>query len=176
MLLLLKKQIRNQYNTPDFGNETRLCYTVSMSASVLHVIIIICAFGGVSIALYIHRKKRLHEPLTCPIGHSCDPVIHSRYSRFMDMPVELLGVLYYTIVVVSYILFLAAPSLSQTLPSLILFALSALAFLFSLYLIAVQLFILRQWCTWCIISALLCTVIFFAAMKLYGMSLVAPIA
>jgi uncharacterized membrane protein len=144
-----------------------------MSASVLHSIIILCAFGGVSIALYIHRKKRLHEPLTCPIGHSCDPVIHSRFSRFMDMPVEILGVLYYTIVVVAYLLFLFAPSLAQTVPSLILFALSALAFLFSLYLIAVQLFILRQWCTWCIISALLCTVIFLAAMKLYEVNITA---
>ena len=144
-----------------------------MSASVLHSIIILCAFGGVSIALYIHRKKRLHEPLTCPIGHSCDPVIHSRFSRFMDMPVEILGVLYYTIIVVAYLLFLFAPSLAQTVPSLILFALSALAFLFSLYLIVVQLFILRQWCTWCIISALLCTAIFFAVMKLYGAGITA---
>jgi len=142
-----------------------------MSASGLHAIIIICAFCGVLLALYIHRKKRLHEPLTCPIGHSCDPVIHSRYSQFMDMPVEILGVIYYTIIVVSYILFLAVPALSQTFPSLILFALSALAFLFSLYLIVVQLFILRQWCTWCIISALLCAVIFFAAVKLYGINL-----
>ncbi len=146
-----------------------------MSASVLHFIIIACAFCGVCIALYIHRKKRLHEPLTCPIGHSCDPVIHSRYSRFMDMPVEVLGVIYYTIIVAAYILFLAAPALSQSFPSVILFALSLIAFLFSLYLIIVQLFILRQWCTWCIISALLCATIFFAAMNLYGINLKALI-
>lgn len=162
--------IQNKYNMPTRRFLTRGAYVTlfPMSASVLHSIIILYAFSGVSIAFYIHRKKRLHEPLTCPIGHSCDPVIHSRYSRFMDMPVEILGVLYYTIIVVAYLLFLAAPALAQTLPSLILFALSTLAFLFSLYLIVVQLFILREWCTWCIISALLCTVIFFAAMKLYA--------
>ena len=129
-------------------------------------LIIAAGFGGLSIALYIHRKKRLHEPLTCPIGHSCDPVIHSRYSRFLDMPVEILGVLYYTMIVVSYILFLLIPNLHSQTASLLVFSLSGIAFLFSLYLIAVQLFILREWCTWCVISAILSVIIFVSSMVL----------
>ena len=134
----------------------------------LHLIIIACAFAGLGIALYIHHKKRLHEPLVCPIGHACDPVIHSRYSRFLDMPVELLGLIYYTIIVLSYLLFLMRPSFSVSAISIVALSLSFVAFVFSLYLTAVQTFILREWCTWCLISAGLCAFILFAGLELAG--------
>lgn len=141
------------------------------SSFSFHVVLIACAGAGLLIAFYIHRKKRLHEPLTCPIGHPCDPVIHSRYSRFLDMPVELLGVIYYTIVVVAYIFFLTTPALAQPFLSQTLLTLSGIAFLFSLYLTAVQTFILREWCTWCLISAALCAVIFFVGLRLAGIEI-----
>lgn len=139
-----------------------------MTASVLHSIIIACAFGGLSLAAFIHFKKRLHTPLVCPIGHSCDPVVHSDYSRFMDIPVEILGVLYYTIIVVAYGATLAVPALHSGMLGVALLGLSAAAFLFSLYLTAVQAFILKEWCSWCLISAMFCAVIFFVGLKLAG--------
>ncbi len=135
---------------------------------LLHLLLIACAFGGLSLAAFIHFKKRLHTPLVCPIGHSCDPVVHSDYSRFMDIPVEILGVIYYTIIVVAYAATLMVPSLHSDLLGILLLGLSAAAFLFSLYLTAVQAFILREWCTWCLISATFCAVIFFVGLKLAG--------
>lgn len=134
----------------------------------LHVTLIACAFCGLSLAAFIHFKKRLHTPLVCPIGHSCDPVVHSDYARFMDMPVEILGVLYYTIIVIAYAATLMVPTLHSGLLGTLLLGLSALAFLFSLYLTAVQAFILKEWCSWCLISATLCASIFFMGLKLAG--------
>lgn len=134
----------------------------------LHALLITCAFGGLSLAAFIHYRKRLHHPLVCPIGHSCDPVVHSDYSRFMDIPVEILGVIYYTIIVVAYAATLMVPSLHSDLLGTLLLGLSAAAFLFSLYLTAVQAFILREWCSWCLISATLCAVIFFVGLKVAG--------
>ena len=135
---------------------------------LLHVLLIACAFGGLSLAAFIHFKKRLHTPLICPIGHSCDPVVHSRYSRFMDIPVEILGVLYYTLIVVAYAAMLALPALHSGALGVALLALSAVAFIFSLYLTAIQAFVLREWCTWCLISAALCASIFIIGLKLPG--------
>ncbi|MEK7207927.1 MAG: vitamin K epoxide reductase family protein [Patescibacteria group bacterium] len=135
---------------------------------LLHVLLIACAFGGLSLAAFIHFKKRLHTPLICPIGHSCDPVVHSRYSRFMDIPVEILGVLYYTLIVVAYAAMLALPALHSGALGVALLALSAVAFIFSLYLTAIQAFVLREWCTWCLISAALCASIFIIGLKLTG--------
>ncbi|HEY4508053.1 MAG TPA: vitamin K epoxide reductase family protein [Candidatus Paceibacterota bacterium] len=134
----------------------------------LHALLIACALAGLSLAAFIHFKKRLHHPLVCPIGHSCDPVVHSDYSRFMDIPVELLGVIYYTIIVVAYAAALAVPTLHSDLLGTLLLGLSAVAFLFSLYLTAVQAFILREWCTWCLISATLCALIFFVGLSVAG--------
>jgi uncharacterized membrane protein len=135
---------------------------------LLHILLIACSFGGLSLAAFIHFQKRLHNPLVCPIGHSCDPVVHSDYSRFMDIPVEILGVMYYTIIVVAYAAALMVPSLHTDLFGMLLLGFSAAAFLFSLYLTAVQAFILREWCTWCLISATLCAVIFFLGLRLAG--------
>ncbi|HCB35168.1 MAG: hypothetical protein A2W52_04035 [Candidatus Taylorbacteria bacterium RIFCSPHIGHO2_02_49_25] len=133
----------------------------------LHIFLTAAAFGGLLLAAFIHFKKRLHTTLVCPIGHSCDPVVHSDYSRFMDIPVEILGIIYYTIIVVAYSTLLAMPTLHETaLLAPTLLGLSAVAFLFSLYLTAVQAFILKEWCTWCLISAALCAIIFFAGLRL----------
>ena len=132
------------------------------------VVIIFSALCGFLLALFIHFKKRLHHPLVCPIGHSCDPVVHSDYSRFMDIPVEVLGVIYYTIVVIAYAASLMVPEFYSGMFGAVLLALSATAFLFSIYLTFVQAFILKEWCTWCLISAALCAIILFLSLKLGG--------
>lgn len=137
----------------------------------LYIILIFCALGGLSLAAFIHFKKQMHHPIVCPIGHSCDPVVHSEYSRIMDIPVEILGVIYYTIIVVVYAATLAYPTLKSDILTLPILGLTTAAFLFSLYLTSVQAFILRQWCTWCLISASLCAVIFFLGFKLSGITL-----
>lgn len=134
--------------------------------------IILCAFCGLLLATFIHFKKRHGVPLICPIGHSCDPVVHSDYSKFMHVPVEVLGVLYYLLIAVGYSLFAMYPSMKTGGVEIALLGISAFAFLFSIYLTAVQAFILREWCTWCLISALFCATIFLAALNLLGASMI----
>jgi|SRR3989344_4107661 len=131
-------------------------------------IIVLCSFFGLSLSVFIYIKKRRKKTLVCPIGHSCDPVVHSDYSRFMGIPVEILGILYYLLILVSYSAFLAYPSIKTGEVGSALLIISALAFLFSGYLTLVQAFVLKEWCTWCLISATLCTIIFFAALQLSG--------
>lgn len=137
----------------------------------LHVLLIACAVGGFLLAAFIHFKKKMSAPLVCPIGHSCDPVVHSDYSRFLGVPVELLGMVYYFFVLFYYSLFFVLPVFGESELGFIFIGISALAFLFSVYLTAVQAFILKEWCTWCLISATLCTVIFFAGLRLAGVGL-----
>ena len=137
--------------------------------SPAYLIIVIAAVSGLTLASYIHFKKRRNETLVCPIETTCDTVIHSDYSRFMHVPVELLGIVYYTIIVISYILFLTMP-IATEMPRVTLLWLSGGAFLFSLYLTSVQAFILKHWCTWCLISAMLCAIIFFSAFAMSGVT------
>ena len=129
-----------------------------------YLLIIFSAFGGFLIAFYIRHKKSSREVLVCPLNSNCEEVIHSDYSRFFGIPVEILGLLYYGVIAVSYGFIIGLPEYVSPNLLYILFALSGGAFLFSLYLTFIQAFTLREWCTWCLTSAALSTIIFISSM------------
>lgn len=128
-----------------------------------YIIVIFAAFGGFLLAFYIRHKKQSREKMVCPLDSDCDAVIYSQYSKFLGFPVELLGIFYYSLVAVSYAVFLVLPNLATPLAVFGVLAATTSAFLFSLYLTFIQAFSLRQWCTWCLGSAGLCSIIFLSA-------------
>ncbi len=132
--------------------------------NIWHVILIFATFGGFLLAFYIRHKKQAHEKMVCPFDSDCDAVIYSDYSKFFGIPVEILGLLYYGLIAVSHALFLVSPAFASPLVVFSVFTLTTAAFLFSLYLTFIQAFALKQWCTWCLISAGLCAVIFATAL------------
>ncbi len=140
---------------------------------ILHIILIFAAFGGFLLAFYIRHKKQSHEKMICPLDSDCDAVIYSEYSKFFGIPVEILGLFYYGLVATSYVLFLVFPTLALPLLVFSILALTTTAFLFSLYLTFIQAFALKQWCTWCLMSAGLCAVIFATALSISEISFIA---
>lgn len=138
-------------------------------APIMYILVIFAAFGGFLLAFYIRHKKSAKEALVCPIGADCDAVIYSEYSKFLGLPVEMLGLFYYGVVAVSYGLFLVLPELAGISAVFGILVFSATAFLFSLYLTFIQAFALKQWCSWCLTSAGLSTLIF--AFALWGSEL-----
>ena len=91
-------------------------------------------------------------------------MVNSRYSKFLGIPLEYLGSLYYFIILVSYAFLFFQPALRTPAFTSALFILTGIAFLFSLYLIFIQAFILRQWCIWCLLSAALSITIFLISL------------
>lgn len=132
--------------------------------SAWNVILLIAAAAGFFVSAYVHHKKTRNEKMVCYLGQDCDRVIHSQYAWFLGVPVEMLGLLYYGLVVAGYGLVIALPLLDVPAVAFTLLAMTATAFLFTLYLISLQAFTIKQWCTWCLISAGLCTVIFVSAL------------
>lgn len=142
-----------------------------------YVLIIFAAFVGVILSIYIYHKKRSHESLVCPLNGHCETVINSKFSRFLGIPVELIGLFYYSAISLAYGIFLVVPLMATPLLTVATFVASSLAFLFSAYLVFIQLFYIRQICTWCLLSASLCTVIFGLAVLTSGgtaLLLIAP--
>lgn len=135
-----------------------------MLSNLFYTLIIFAAFGGFLLAFYIWHKKSSSEKLVCPIGADCDAVVHSKYASFFGIPVEVLGIFYYGLVGVSYGIFLAVPALVSAVVLFFVLTASAAALLFSLYLTFIQAVLLRQWCTWCLLSAGFCIFIFGAAL------------
>ncbi len=132
------------------------------------VIIIFCAFAGFIIAAYIRHQKRSNERLVCHVGSDCNAVVHSDFSKFFGVPVELLGMIYYGWTAIGHGLLLAFPDFLPAWSALFLLTLSLVGFLFSAYLIFIQAFTLKQWCTWCVFSAILCVIIFSSALFSFG--------
>ncbi len=116
------------------------------------------------IAFYIRHKKNANEKLVCPLDADCGAVIHSDYSVFLGLPVEVLGMAYYGVVAIAYGVFLMFPGLVSTFSVFAVLALSTAAFFFSLYLTSIQIFAIRQICSWCLVSAGLGTAIFFTTL------------
>ena len=128
-----------------------------------YLLIIFCAFGGFLISFYIRHKKSSREVLVCPLNSNCESVIHSDFSKFFGIPVEILGFLYYGVIALSYGYIASFPEYAPPYFHYGLVLASAAAFLFSLYLTFIQAFTLREWCTWCLTSAMLSTVIFISS-------------
>ncbi len=125
-------------------------------------------FAGFLVARHIYEEKKAERPLVCPIKFDCNTVVHSDYSLFLGVKVEILGMLYYAFVTLSYLLFLFAPN---TLPNVLLgmmVVFSLVGFLFSIYLVFIQIFVIKKMCSWCIVSAFICILIFSLTILSYN--------
>lgn len=118
---------------------------------------------GVALSDFIRRKKSANEEIICPAGFDCQTVVNSKYSKFLGIPVENLGIFYYLIIALSYASFLVFPGWHHEFFSFFILAITTLAFLFSIYLTYIQIVVLKQWCTFCLISLVLCVIIFISA-------------
>lgn len=136
-----------------------------MAYGPFYVVVIFLAFSGFLIAFFIGHKKQSKEVMVCPLKANCDLVIHSQYSEFLGIPIERLGMVYYGIIALSYGLFLIFPSIIHSFWIFLLYVLTISAFLFSIYLTFIQAFAIKNWCTWCLISAGICTLVFFISIS-----------
>lgn len=133
-------------------------------AQGLYAFIAFAAAGGFGVALYIYYTKRHHKQLVCPTGSDCNAVVTSRYAKFLGVSLEYWGMFYYTVIFSAYIILIFTPHLLSEFFLYGFIMLAAAAFFFSLYLLFVQAFLLRQWCIWCLLSAMLSIAIFIVSL------------
>lgn len=131
-----------------------------------YFIIIISAAAGFAITFYIYYKQRRREKLICPLGADCEAVVNSDFASFLGIPNTLLGMIYYGATALIYsILAVSLPLQPSAYLTLLLVAMALAAFLFSIYLTFIQIFVIKQWCSWCLASFLLSAAIFFASLN-----------
>jgi uncharacterized membrane protein len=133
-------------------------------AEGFYAFIAFAAAGGFGVASYIYYTKRHSKQLVCPVGSNCNVVINSRYAKFLGVPLEYWGMSYYAVIFIAYIALIFAPRLFSGFFLTGLTTLTAGAFFFSLYLLFVQAFLLRQWCIWCLLSAMFSIMIFITSL------------
>lgn len=131
---------------------------------VIYVLILVAALIGLSITVNIYKQKHEKKPLVCPFGADCHTVVTSQFSSFLGIGLEVYGALYYGGVIAAYAAILLFPALITPWTLFILTGVTIGAFLFSLYLTFVQAFLLKSWCSWCLMSAGVSTAIFIFTM------------
>ena|SRR3989344_2126528 len=139
--------------------------------------IVICLLGicGFLVAKHIRNHKTKDTPLVCMVGFDCHTVVHSDYSKFFGIPVEILGMTYYGLIFFSYLFFVF---FFEVLPGILtgfMIIVTHIALLFSLYLIYVQIFILKKGCSWCIVSAIISACIFILTIHIYDINFLGQI-
>lgn len=125
---------------------------------------ILLALGGLCLSVYIYRTKRENKPLVCPLHGDCDFVTRSEYDSVLGFPAEVLGIFYYTAMILLFLDTIVVPFGFYVLTVFFLVTLSALGFLMSLYFTWLQFGVIKKWCTLCVSSALICTVIFILSL------------
>lgn len=121
--------------------------------------IALLALVGFCIALYLwFYKVGIIGHLQCGSG-SCEYVQTSRYGVLLGVPVAFYGVVGYALMLAVAIAGLQPTQLERRWPTTTLATLSVGGFLFTLYLTAIELFVLHAICRWCVGSAVVMTVI-----------------
>lgn len=112
--------------------------------------IIASAVGGFFISRHI-AKHRNDEHLACHNGKDCSALISGRYSDFLGIKNEKIGMFYYAAIVLFFVV-----NIFVGFPELVVWGvimLAGVSFAFSLYLIVIQLFVVKKWCSLCLGSA-----------------------
>lgn len=124
------------------------------------------ALLGFANATFLTVEHYLNLTPTCFLVSGCETVIKSAYSTIGPIPLALLGALFYLALLILVILYF---DLKKNWPRRAIFFLSILGFLDSLYLIYLQAFVIRAYCFYCLLSAIIAILIFLGATlgKLY---------
>ncbi len=125
---------------------------------------LIVSLIGLSDATYLTFKYYDNSAISCPVaGGGCDKVASSQYATISDVPIALLGVFYYLIVFVLVVLYLKFYR-DEIIDLAAKFTI--VGFLVSLWLVYLQLFVLKAICFYCMISALTSTLLFVIGLLL----------
>lgn len=116
------------------------------------------AIAGMLDAGYLVWKHYSHKSLVCPLDHDCSKVTESKWSHIFWVRNEVLGLLFYVAMLVAGLVVFFMPEFPR-LSSLIVLA-TGFGLLFSLFLILVQIYRIKDYCFYCILSTLITLLLF----------------
>ena len=127
------------------------------------MIIAALALIGIFVAAYLTLYKiGAIGSLSCTIG-SCTTVQSSKYATFLGFPVAAWGLAFYITVFIVTLAGLQDRFADSTHISQFLVVSSGIGTAFSLWLTYLEAFVIKAWCQWCVVSAIIVCCIFIAS-------------
>ncbi len=117
------------------------------------------ALAGSSVAGYLTWSKVSGEGLICIGFRGCDIVNNSPYAELLGVPVAAWGLGAYLALALLALPLWGNHASLQPWAVTLSFALALGGWLFSMYLTAIEAFVLHAWCNWCVTSAILITLL-----------------
>ena len=117
--------------------------------------LIILSVIGFAASFYIYHSKKYNKTLYCPIGKDCDAVVKSKYGKTFGVENTVPGMLYHVLIFIYGIDMILNRNIFKyniIYYSLVIASIGSV--LFSVYLTAVQAFVLKKWCEYCIVSSI----------------------
>lgn len=99
--------------------------------------------------------------IECNILKGCEEVTNSKYSVIFGIPLALLGLLYYLFMLISSLLYLDTKN--PLIPKAFL-PITAVGFVFSGYLVYLQIWVIKAICQYCMLSAITSTMLFILSL------------
>jgi uncharacterized membrane protein len=128
------------------------------------MVVAVLALGGFFVALYLFAHNLgLSGPIVCGVG-DCATVQSSQYATLGPIPVSFIGVLGYVVLLALAFVGLRPDHRESRMIGGLLLAGSLGGGLFSAYLTYLEAFVIEAWCQYCVISAIIITLIFFASL------------
>ena len=119
---------------------------------------ILLAFLGLLDSVYLVWVKYTGAYALCgPIGN-CESVNTSQYSEIFGIPISLLGAGAYAIMIVLLLLENRSQIWAE-FSSLIVFGISLIGVLYSIYLTYIEVVVLKEICPYCVISAIILVIL-----------------
>ncbi len=127
---------------------------------VTRMAIAVLALVGLMISAYLSMYKLGYlGVIQCTIG-GCEKVQNSQYAYFLGQPVALWGLGAYVTLLALAMAGIQPRFAGTRWVALALFGVSSVGVVFSAYLTYLEAFVIHAWCQWCVVSAILVTLIF----------------
>ena len=124
-------------------------------------LLLIFAVIGILITIYLMHSRLTKKKVMCK-NNTCQVVLKSKYNKMFGFHNDILGILYYATIIIEYFL------LTALMTNMIIYfkAISTMALIGSIYLVYIQARVLKNYCIYCITTAIINLGIFWIIISL----------
>ena len=123
---------------------------------------LILSLLGLADAFYLSWVKIQNTELFCGGSTNCETVNSSRYANLFGVPVAFLGFVTYIAIIV-FLLLGKKKLISKEIGTFVLFGITLIGTLFSVYLTYIEIYVIDAICPYCLVSAIIMLVLFVLA-------------
>ena len=130
---------------------------VDRSPSKLWLLIALLALAGLVVTTYLTANALAHTEVGCSVS-GCNTVLGSTWSKIFGIPVSAFGMATYSIIMLGALHATQAPT-DDLRARRIVAAVSGIGVLASIYLSALEFFVIKAVCQYCVTSAVLVVIV-----------------